>query len=84
MAYFHVIWGSVSAVFALLSFIPALTFLTWVTYPFAAVGMMFAWFALENQSVRAHALTGFLLNIAAIVIVLVHTIVILVFGTRLY
>jgi hypothetical protein len=84
MAYFHVIWGSVSSAFALLSFIPALTFFTWVTYPVAALGMMFAWFSLENQSIRAHALTGFLLNIAAIVIALIHTIIILVLGSRLY
>jgi len=84
MGYFHVVWGSIATIFALLSFIPALTFFTWLTYPFAAVGLMFAWFSLENQSIRAHALAGFLLNILGIVLALIHTIIIIIFGQPLY
>ncbi len=84
MGYFHVVWGILAVVGAMLSFIPNLAMLTWIVYPFAAVGLMFAWFALENQSIRAHAFTGFILDIVAVVIALIHTLLIFILGWPVY
>ena len=85
MGAFLVTWGIIAVLGSVLAFIPGLLMLTWLVIPLAAVGLMFGTFTLSDVLIRTRIITSFFLNVAALIITVIHIVLILIFGgSRLF
>lgn len=70
MGLISIVWGICALLWMLLALIPLLGWMNWLMIPFAVIGAIIAaiGMAMSAAGRRGRALTGLLLNLAAIVV----------------